>query len=304
MTKREYLNRLESCLICIERGEREAALRYYSDYFDDAGMENEQAVIAELGSPEALARQIIAEAGGGGEAKREATGKADAMGEFHSIKADIVNANLTVQVGGEWAVDVRYPEGMDVPRITVINGTLTIEEEQKRKFWGVSHIGSWKPGRIDITVPDIQFREFRIENVNGAIRIPPLRVDTLRCETVNGSVLLEGVRADSINAQSVNGSVSLTGCRSAVKCKAETVNGSVTLGGELRGTVKAGAVNGAIRVSSTLPITEYNVDISTLSGSIRIDGEKHRREVHIAHQAQNSVKASTVNGGITLDFVR
>ena len=39
--------------------EREAAVRYYGNYFDDAGLSNEQDVIASLGSPENLAHKIL-----------------------------------------------------------------------------------------------------------------------------------------------------------------------------------------------------------------------------------------------------
>lgn len=42
----------------IPADEREQALHYYEDYFEDAGAENEQKVIEELGSPVDVAKQI------------------------------------------------------------------------------------------------------------------------------------------------------------------------------------------------------------------------------------------------------
>lgn len=59
MTRNEYLGALREELRSLPVQEQEDALRYYEEYFDDAGPENEQQVIAELGSPEALARNII-----------------------------------------------------------------------------------------------------------------------------------------------------------------------------------------------------------------------------------------------------
>ncbi len=41
--------------------ERTEALKYYTDYFDDAGTENEEQVIKELGSPQEVAKSIRAE---------------------------------------------------------------------------------------------------------------------------------------------------------------------------------------------------------------------------------------------------
>ena len=60
MSRREYLERLEQLLLVLQEEEREEALQYYSDYFDDAGIENEDRVILELGSPEEVAAKIRA----------------------------------------------------------------------------------------------------------------------------------------------------------------------------------------------------------------------------------------------------
>lgn len=60
MNRKEYLERLEQLLIVLPYEEREEALQYYTDYFDDAGVENEEKVIRELGSPEEVAAKIRA----------------------------------------------------------------------------------------------------------------------------------------------------------------------------------------------------------------------------------------------------
>ena len=64
MTTNEYLARLKSCLECIDASEREAAVQFYTEYFEDAGEENAEKVMAELGSPEKLARDIIKQSAG------------------------------------------------------------------------------------------------------------------------------------------------------------------------------------------------------------------------------------------------
>ena len=60
MSRQEFMKRLEELLQDISKDEREEALQYYNDYFDDAGAENEAQVIEELGSPEQVARTIKA----------------------------------------------------------------------------------------------------------------------------------------------------------------------------------------------------------------------------------------------------
>lgn len=61
MNKYEFLAQLRNALSSVPQEEREAAMSYYEEFFSDAGEENEQAVIASLGSPQELAQSIINE---------------------------------------------------------------------------------------------------------------------------------------------------------------------------------------------------------------------------------------------------
>lgn len=70
MNRAEYMSRLTALLQDVPPAEREEAIQYYNDYFDDAGEGNEAGVIASLGSPEELAKSIkagLADGGSGGE---------------------------------------------------------------------------------------------------------------------------------------------------------------------------------------------------------------------------------------------
>lgn len=58
MSKNEYLAMLTAHLAGLDEQEKENALQYYAEYFADAGAENEQEVILQLGTPQALAEEI------------------------------------------------------------------------------------------------------------------------------------------------------------------------------------------------------------------------------------------------------
>lgn len=60
MNRAEFMRRLTALLQDVPPAEREEAIVYYNEYFDDAGEGNEAGVIAALGSPEELARSIKA----------------------------------------------------------------------------------------------------------------------------------------------------------------------------------------------------------------------------------------------------
>ena len=58
MSRTEFMRQLESLLQNISATEREEALQYYNEYFNDAGPENEQNVIEALGNPAKVAENI------------------------------------------------------------------------------------------------------------------------------------------------------------------------------------------------------------------------------------------------------
>lgn len=58
MSKAEFMRQLEQLLADIPQNERIEALNYYEEYFSDAGVENEQRVLMELGSPWQVAQTI------------------------------------------------------------------------------------------------------------------------------------------------------------------------------------------------------------------------------------------------------
>jgi len=60
MSRIEFMRQLETLLKDISADERTEALQYYNDYFDDAGVENEEHIITELGSPQKVAVTIKA----------------------------------------------------------------------------------------------------------------------------------------------------------------------------------------------------------------------------------------------------
>ena len=85
MNRTEFMERLEALLSDIPQEERRDALRYYNDYLDDAGAENENAALAALVSPENVADSIRAglqeEASGSG---RSDAGRQSSPGPWRS----------------------------------------------------------------------------------------------------------------------------------------------------------------------------------------------------------------------------
>lgn len=59
MTRNEYMEQLKKYLKRLPKEDYENAVEYFSEYFDEAGEENEQQVMKELGDPKEAARELL-----------------------------------------------------------------------------------------------------------------------------------------------------------------------------------------------------------------------------------------------------
>lgn len=59
MNKETYLQELRKALKVLPQQDRDEAVEFYEEYFDEAGIENEAKVIEELGEPKSLGKKIL-----------------------------------------------------------------------------------------------------------------------------------------------------------------------------------------------------------------------------------------------------
>lgn len=100
MNRADFMKRLTELLADVSPAERDEAIQYYNDYFDDAGAENEQSVIASLGSPEQLARTIktgLADGGNAGEFTEKGF-----YGYEQKRSDEVMDINKPLGEGNEW----------------------------------------------------------------------------------------------------------------------------------------------------------------------------------------------------------
>ena len=153
MTRAEYLAELDSHLITLPKEERDMAVAFYEEYFDDAGPENEQAVIDELGKPFNLARSIIGETSAYNKSEvyikyRESKPMPqNSTGVFASLKkpdafAQVYPGNTDIKTENENQEEDIMPQGMPERN----QSGFTYEQDAKPKF---EENKEPKPGMFD-----------------------------------------------------------------------------------------------------------------------------------------------------------
>ena len=118
MNRVEFMRELERLLADISYSEREEALQYYNDYLNDAGVENEEEVIASLGSPEKVAATIKAGLSGGEEGAFTENGYQDYEQEPQNTITEWKSFDKAEENTEESAQTVPNPPTVKKPRTT------------------------------------------------------------------------------------------------------------------------------------------------------------------------------------------
>ena len=99
MSRKAFMARLDELLADITEAEKEEALSYYEEYFEDAGPENEEEVISSLGSPEKVAATIKAGLGENAveDGEFSETGYSN---PYYDVKDEVATINKRKGLGG------------------------------------------------------------------------------------------------------------------------------------------------------------------------------------------------------------
>ncbi|MEL3913131.1 DUF4097 family beta strand repeat-containing protein [Treponema pedis] len=258
MTREQFLTELEKNLSSLNKEDRENTIQFYKEYFEDAGSENEQNVIEELGSPEKLAEEISAfhkapYTGG----KAQICKTVDGVAEEIQLELTSTNVDISESDGDFIEYKTENISEEDIA-VRMENGKLYIEERplfslHKRAFTEFFKNISFNKvydetvkRRLEIYVPkklclekaelNIKLGSVKIKNVNfrrieGYIACGSLQVLNVPCRKIifnaaAGAVMLSSLNPEDIKVQSSAGSISLKNVK-AEKISASTGAGSI-----------------------------------------------------------------------------
>lgn len=126
MNRKAYMQALCDALTkLVPEHERVEILRYYEEYFDDAGPEGEASVIERLGDPAALARKLAAEAGYDTPAVEPVSPKRRLRWVWALLGIAAVLAVVTVAMAALFKFDDKAVNG-DFPNVTTTQSTEQI----------------------------------------------------------------------------------------------------------------------------------------------------------------------------------
>ena len=99
MSRKAFMARLDELLADITEAEKDEALSYYEEYFEDAGPENEEEVISSLGSPEKVAATIKAGLSENAQEEGEFS-ETGYTNSYYEVKDEVATINKRKGLGG------------------------------------------------------------------------------------------------------------------------------------------------------------------------------------------------------------
>ena len=256
MTKYEYLAELEKNLDMLSYEDKNQAMEYYENYFEDAGRENVQQVIEQLGSPAELAKSIF-NGVPGVLANLPPINKAEYNREaIKSIDAKFGVCRVLVKEGEEFNVEQKNMGTNKVDIKISKDGVLSITNKENLIgiFSGISFKKNSLCPTVIITLPrnlfldnlvvDMGGGSFEARTINltskstrltvgaGQIVFKDLTSTQTELNCGMGSIDIQGKLTNKINAECGMGSIVATvfGTESDYSYKAQVGLGEVKIG--------------------------------------------------------------------------
>lgn len=253
MNKTDFLEKLKKGLAPISGNERQSVLDYYDEMISDR-IENgktEEEAVAELGSPESVVENILAEFAVSGEKNMKKYEKTERKVGINGksklkVKCEIEKINVTATDGNEIAFTYYESEKLQHD-LTDKDGEVVLET--RNKTWFFRRFGLDKDMlTIDVAVPRAFSGDLILEAATGAINVRDLlKVKELRAKVSTGSVRAENLKAEKAFFETSTGSITVSGAEILGDAEIKTTTGSVKAenikaGGRLEMTVTTGSL--------------------------------------------------------------
>jgi uncharacterized cupredoxin-like copper-binding protein len=244
------------------------------------------------------------------------------VGEFQSIEAegslDIAIVSPGQDLQGEEAPDfteeiyaegvagtvaVRWGKGYEMPEVVNEEGVLKIKGSDE----SIDHVevnlsgGDLSPDVI-IFCADQKLDSIQIEDKYGDVSIDGVEAGTITAGTESGDIEVVGTTCDKLNAAANTGDLN-AGHVTCSEMTMKTNTGDIDIQDAV-GNVSAEVTTGDIEFETDLPKNQYEISVSTNTGTISIGEEEIESENSVSLPGgPNKLTLKTTTGDIDLDFM-
>jgi hypothetical protein len=226
---------------------------------------------------------------------------------FSELDVQAGFADIHFEEADSYGLEIRLPSGHQ-PKWEIDNGKLIIEADSSESFSFQLFNMEFTESGIWVYYPEGHNLEaVKLETGSGGIEARLRGNETVEAKSGSGSVILNNEGCENrVKVETGSGEVELYGGE-WIDAEVETGSGGITIDGLLNGALYGTTVletgSGEVEISGLDDQDDgfYSYDISTGSGSIRIDGNRYERNYKSDGGSGNEIKVRTGSGSITIE---
>ena len=214
--------------------------------------------------------------------------------EFTALKLDLDVADITIEPGD--AFRVAYGLGNEPQIETAGDGTLTIREHAKDRWWEGIHFTSASQPYVTITVPEGTV----LTGIGVTVDVGDVKI-SMHADADVGDLTLQAVTVQG--AMDFSADVGNVDCREtavagAVKIEIDT--GDIAFDGSAAG-IDAETDVGNVKLTLPGPAESWAAELQTDVGSVTVDGLDQGRQYQ-SRGGQYPLEAETDTGDVEVEF--
>ena len=316
MSKEQFIARLKNALSPLSAEDIRNAVEYYEEYFADAGEENQADVIEALGSPEAIAENIIREAG-----QPVPVDKGTEKGDFNAVNIKTIAARIEFIPSDHFGYEFEESTNCTIEH-GIANGVLTVRERKSGgllSLFGITTGGFvkvyFKAGTLfdfinlsamagGITLGSVKALTSDISLTSGGLKTESCDLGVCTVTKLSGSMRSENCRFAGLNVHSVSGSTHIENATVMGNIVMKNTSGSTKIDGRIDGDIEIRSVSGSIRLMLEGKAEDYRKSFKMTSGSCHIGDMKVKGGYTDLSDRDflHNMAVSTVSGSIKVDF--
>ncbi|VUX01955.1 Uncharacterised protein [Streptococcus constellatus] len=327
MTKTDYLAALEKYLKTLPEADYKEAMDYFTEYFEEAGSENEAQVIEELGDPKDAAEEIIRslsvhsteETRSDSPAKQSASQYADDAYIFEDyatiseLHIDVTTRDVLIEPSPDDFFHIKYYNGRNSHQLNsaVRDKKWYITEKGSTHYSGLDWIINVMKNGFDnhpicIQIPSgALLQSFSLQATSGDVNISHLQTQKGTFELSSGDLTMRHCHLQHTNITLISGDIHLAHVK-LTDCKLSLVSGDFdTHSLEIAGKTSIQTTSGDI--SLHLLHHDFSYDLETVHGDISISHQLQPSHQivgntihHQATTSTDSLAIQAVSGDINL----
>lgn len=312
MTEEQYLTELERLLMGISVIDRVDILRDVAEYFASGRLDgkSDEAMIEELGTPEALASELIGSVEVPSDVRKEPAIVKSPNVAFRNVSINVLQAHVQVVPSDDgFAYATLETERDHGVTMDIVGDTLEIRIESERRF-GLSNLFSWivtKAPVLHVELPRHAYEQVVLKNRLGSCDVRHLEAASIEVESENGSITAHTVSAKRGSFRSSNGKVSLTSMTGQF-LDAQSSNGHVEVSASNVDRLEIQSSNGRLDISDVTGAIEGKTSngridcvMDVLKHPVRLKTNNGRIDMRLKQKPSDAViRAKTRNGKVEL----